>query len=157
VHCVDGASTNPVPPYTTWATAAATIQDAIDSAAAGEFVLVTNGIYSTGGRVMQGDLTNRAAIIRPMTVTSVSGAAESVIQGAWSPGSTNGPLAVRCAWLSDGAIMNGFTLTGGGTRTNSITSLQSGGGAAGNNLSNCFLLNCLLTGNAAHFQGGGCY
>src|SRR5208283_649253 len=104
----DAAGANPVPPYSTWTTAAITIQDAIDSAAAGDIVLATNGIYATGGRVMAGDLTNRVALNKSVIVTSVNGYSTTVIQGAWDPVSTNGtgPGAVRCAWLTNGAVLN---------------------------------------------------
>src|SRR5262249_56660290 len=51
-HYVDSNSQNPVVPYTNWATAARIIQDALDTAVAGDTVLVTNGIYETGGRVI---------------------------------------------------------------------------------------------------------
>ena len=50
VHLVSSASLNPAPPYLTWETAARAIQDAVDVAQVGAVVLVTNGVYGTGGR-----------------------------------------------------------------------------------------------------------
>src|SRR5262249_45832586 len=49
IHFVDASGSNPMTPYSTWATAATNIQDAIDSSTAGDIVLATNGIYSSGG------------------------------------------------------------------------------------------------------------
>ena len=51
VRYVNVNSANSTPPYTNWATAAVTIQDAVDAAMAGEHIEVTNGMYQTGGRV----------------------------------------------------------------------------------------------------------
>ncbi len=155
IHTVDAASASPVLPYTNWQNAASKIQDAINAASPGEIVLVTNGIYNTGGKVMSGDLTNRVALDKSLTAISVNGYAQTFIEGQWDAAATNGNGAVRCAWLANGALLNGFTLRNGATRGgNSITTnLQYGGGAW---LSpNAVISNCTLTNNSARFAGGG--
>src|SRR2546422_1069112 len=70
---VSQSSLLPVPPYTTWETAAHTIQDAIDMAEEGDEIVVTNGVYATGGKVLHERLTNRVAITTGITVRSVNG------------------------------------------------------------------------------------
>jgi hypothetical protein len=155
IHAVDAAGANPVTPYSTWATAATNIQDAINAASAGDIVLVTNGLYATGGKVMAGDLTNRVALDKPVTVLSVNGYTTTVIQGAWDPISTNGLGAVRCAWLTNNAVLIGFTLRNGATRASSGNydgPLESGGGAWC--FSNGIVSNCVLTNNSAIYGGG---
>ena len=175
---VDLNSTNPVPPYADWTTAATNIQDAIDAASDGDTVLVTNGIYATGGKVMYGDLTNRVALDKAVTVQSVNGPGLTTIQGAYTLPTGPGATAVRCAWLTNGASLVGFTLLGGATRSSGDqTNLQYAGGiwcASSNALvANCNIIsnqaatfgggvfqgslsNCVLTGNYAN-QGGGTY
>jgi hypothetical protein len=158
IHVVDAAGANPVSPYLTWATAATNIQDAINIASAGDIVLVTNGVYTTGGKVMAGDLTNRVALDRALTVMSVNGYAATVIQGAWDPATTNGPGAVRCAYLADGAVLNGFTLQNGATRAPVGTTfvggpLESGGGVWCVS-ANGVVSNCVLSNNCARYGGG---
>ena len=110
---VDLNCTNASTPFTDWTTAATNIQDAIDASVDADLILVTNGVYATGGRVMAGDLTNRVALNKALTVQSVNGPFATVIQGA---GATNGTSAVRCAWLTNGASLVGFTLQAGATR-----------------------------------------
>ena len=59
-YIANPSSASPVAPYLNWATAASTLQDAVDVANAGDIILATNGVYSVGGRVMAGDLTKSA-------------------------------------------------------------------------------------------------
>jgi len=157
MHVVNAAGVNPVPPYATWATAATTIQDAINAAAAGDIVLVTNGVYAAGGMVMAGNLTNRVALNLPLTVLSVNGYSVTAIQGAWDPAATNGAGAVRCAYVADGAVLNGFTLQNGATRATGDSGqggpLESGGGVWCNS-TNGIVSDCVLTNNSAVYGGG---
>jgi hypothetical protein len=155
VHTVNAAGVNPQPPFATWATAATNIQDAIDAASSNDIVLVTNGIYDAGGEVMAGGLTNRVALDKALMVVSLNGFAHTVIQGAWDSVSTNGPAAVRCAWLTNGAVLNGFTLQNGATwNTGDDLALQSGG-AVWCASTNALVSNCLLSNNFANYGGGG--
>ncbi|MCX6929467.1 MAG: hypothetical protein NT154_40570 [Verrucomicrobia bacterium] len=52
VRYVDARSTSPTPPYTNWASAARVIQDAADAASSGDEIVLTNGVYATGGLVV---------------------------------------------------------------------------------------------------------
>jgi hypothetical protein len=117
MHAVDAAGTNPAPPYFTWATAATNIQDAVDAALPGEIVLVTNGIYARGGRRYSNGITNRVLVTQPgLAIIGVNGYASTIIQGAWDPHTTTGPLAVRCCFLATNNVsLTGFTLQGGAT------------------------------------------
>ena len=155
IHAVDAFSANPVAPYSSWQTAATNIQDSIDAAGTGEIVLVTNGIYSSGGRAMSSDLTNRVALNKALTVISVNGYASTVIEGQWDSASTNGPGSIRCAWIGDGAALNGFTLRNGATRGGNFitTDLQYGGGAWLS--TNGVISDCVLSNNFARWGGGG--
>jgi hypothetical protein len=155
VHVVDAAGSNPVKPFSSWVTAATNIQDAIDAATAGDFVVVTNGLYATGGKAMVGSLTNRVVLTKPLVVASVNGPVATIIQGAWDPATMNGPLAVRCAWLTNGTTLNGFTLQNGATQlSGSLGSPLVSGGGVWCSSTNGVVSNCVLTNNSAVYGGG---
>jgi len=99
VHYVDVNSTNATPPYTNWTTAATVIQDAVDAAAAGDEVVVTNGTYDTG---LWGG--NRVVVNKPLNVRSVNGPTVTTIDGSGQ---------ARCVVLFNGAGLSGFTITHG--------------------------------------------
>jgi hypothetical protein len=176
VRYVDLNCTNPVSPYTNWATAAINIQNAVDGASDGDEILVTNGVYQTGGRLVLGDTTsNRLAITKAVTVQSVNGPSVTVIKGYQVPGITNGNSAVRCVYLANNAILIGFTLTNGATQSSSGSNM--GGGVRSQSMSavasNCVIVgnsavlgagsfsgtlnNCTLSNNVAQNAGGGAY
>ena len=146
IYYVATGSANPAAPYTSWATAATNIQDAVNVVSVpGAQVLVTNGTYAPY-RAYGGPLG--------LTVRSVNGAQFTIIDGGHSN---------QCASLSSDASLSGFTLTNGasqygagasgGTLSNCVLSGNSaynGGGAGG-----CTLNNCTLIGNSASNLGGG--
>ena len=154
IHYVKLGNATPIAPYTSWIIAATNIQDALDTAnQAGALVLVSNGIYATGGRVVYGALSNRVAITKPMTVRSVNGPAMTIIQGAGSVGDS----AVRCAYVGTNAVLEGFTLTEGSTRSSGDGDREQSGGGVWCESSGV-LSNCVFTGNwASYYGGGGCW
>jgi hypothetical protein len=153
VRYVNLNSPGPAPPYLGWPTAATNIQDAIDAAVDGDLVLVTNGLYRTGGRVVYGSLINRLVVNKAVAVKSVNGPAATRIEGTGPAGDT----AVRCAYLTNNASLIGFTLTNGATRSAGDLLTERSGGGAWCESTNCLLANCLLISNAVTACGAGVF
>jgi PKD repeat protein len=171
IHYVSLASPNPVAPFAGWATAATNIQQAVDAASiVGALVLVSNGVYQTGGQLAPGSdsNSNRLTVLKPVIVQSLNGPAVTHIKGG---------SQTRCAYLTNNAWLIGFTLTNGAAMSTYPTYLGGGGGVHGGSVSNCTLAgnsasgdsapgggayastlyNCLLTNNASGANGGGAH
>ena len=148
-------SPSPGPPYADWFSAATNIQDAVDAAQAGDTVLVVGGVYDTGGRAVVGTMTNRVVIDKAIRVESLMGPEVTIIEGCQVPGTTNGDDAIRCVYLASGAVLSGFTLTDGATRTDGDWSFEQSGGGLWCESSGALATNCILAGNSACYEGGG--
>lgn len=169
-YYVDINSPNPSPPYASLATAATSIQDAVDAATNGDLILVNDGDYNSGWRATPQTsgfpstvyyTTNRVVITNLVTVQSLNGPSAAIIDG----GGTN-----RCVDLGAGAVLSGFTLTNGKLGTlatnvsaQSITIITADGGGVsspninGRQTAGGTLSNCVLTANMASGYGGGAY
>src|SRR4051794_31196692 len=150
-------------PYASWTTAARSIQDAVDAALDGDEIVVTNGIYATGGRAVGTNaFLNRVAVDKALTLRSINGPQFTVIDGLKS---------VRCVFLTSNTVLSGFTLTNGyvkssgaGVSCDDATAVVTNCTLAGNLASNNFgggayggtLYNCMLAGNSAAYGGGAC-
>ncbi len=111
-HYVAAGNTNPVAPYTSWATAATSVQEAINAAEpGGAQVLVTNGTY---GPIYVAAL---------MSVRSINGPQFTTVSGGGG---------ARCATLATNALLSGFTLSNG-------FATGYGGGVYGGTLTDCTL------------------
>jgi hypothetical protein len=157
-HYVWPASPTPSSPYSSWATAARTIQDAVNAAQLpGALILVTNGVYSTGGEVVFGTMSNRVAVTKPVTVRSMNGPAVTSIRGVRVPITINGDTAIRCVYLTNQAQLIGFTLTNGATRLEGDFEREQSGGSIWCASISAMVSNCILVANAAvaggAFQG----
>jgi hypothetical protein len=155
-HYVDINGTNATAPYTDWSTAATNIQDAVDVSAGGDLVLVTNGVYATGGRRWFDSGTNRVTLTNAITLQSVNGPSVTFIVGNRVAGIgqtlTN---AARCVGMGNNAVLSGFTLTNGEGGSGNY---PAGGGVANITSGASTVTNCILSGNlATNSNGGGAY
>ena len=166
-------------PYSNWGSAAIAIQDAIDVATIpGSRVVVTNGIYASGGGVASGQTSsNRVMILDPIIVESLNGPNNTTILGASDPiTGTHGENSVRGVYMRTGEL-KGFTISNGYTSTPIILMIETRGGGVnawkGGFVSNCIVcvnfaydgggvaygtfVDCVIRGNSADNDGGGAY
>ncbi len=133
----------PTTNYTSWATAATNIQQAIDVAATDDLILVTNGTYYLSSQL----ILAKAVTLRSFKdgMTDREG---TVLDGGF-PATTN-----RCVLVTNAvAVIDSFTITNGYASTNSM--LGYGGGFY--LYSKGLVTNCVIAGNQAEARGGGGY
>jgi len=148
-------SPGPVEPYSSWMTAAHTVQAAVDLVMAGGIVVVTDGVYDAGFTVTPGyAANNRICITNPMTVYSVNGPDFTRIAGSGVP--SNGDVAIRGVYLAGGATLAGFTISDGCT-TGSTPYDACGAGVFVDSVSGGTLTNCVLQRNSSAGDGGAVY
>ncbi len=134
------------------------IQAAVDAAYPGQLIVVSNGVYNTGGAPKPGySLSNRVMISDAVTIRSVSGPDATIILGAPASGGGCGDDAVRCVYMTNGAELIGFTLSNGFTMTTAASWVfeLTGGGAMLDH--GGLVSNCTVAGNRAYSQGGGVF
>src|SRR5207248_8763280 len=102
---------------------------------------VSNGVYQSGSGV-GGGVANRVAVAKLLRVQSVNGPGVTTIGGG---------VGLRCAYLTGGVIMAGFTLRG-------ASGIQLGAGAfCETTAADAVISNCVFTANHAISQGSGVY
>jgi hypothetical protein len=123
-----------------WTHAKRTIQAAVDAAEDWDTVLVTNGLYDTGGRPEAGGRESyRVCIEKPIKLISVNGPEHTFIAGNYS--ATN---PVRGIYIGGFAMIEGFTIT----NCYATRASPYGSGNAGIVMNNpaTMVANCLITG-----------
>jgi hypothetical protein len=128
----------------------------VDVAIDGDTVLVTNGVYDSGGGVIPGyTLFNRLVITNDISVKSVNGPIVTIILGQPDPDTREfGTNAVRGVYMSSG-ILSGLTVSNGYTHFDyNIRDNSIGGGVFCLNITP-IITNCIISGNKAPYHGGG--
>lgn len=140
-HYVNVANPAPAAPYTNWATASTNIQSAINAAAAGGLVLVTNGTYTGAGKSISPYGLTMLAATNGITLRSVNGPDVTIING----------LGNKRGLIISNATVEGFTVTN--CTGDGFLTYKGGGGAMVGGWGR--LNNCILTGNKGLNYGGG--
>ena len=138
-HYVSTNSTTPGPPWTNWATAAHTIQEAVDGASSGDCVAVDDGVYALSSTIA---LTNGA------TLMSLNGPTNCILTGQ---------NLFRCILVSGtGSEVRGMSITQGKADYGAGVVCSNGGA----------VVNCSIYSNTATvdvgpwrppLRGGGAY
>ncbi|KAA9346688.1 putative Ig domain-containing protein [Larkinella humicola] len=167
-----GTNSNPAT-ATSWATATADLQGAINSLSAGGEVWVAGGTYkpTTGtNRDISFSLKNNVAIYggfvgteanrseRPaLNLTTPSSTTLSGDIGTVGDPADNSYHVIFNSGITSTAILNGFVITGGNASFNNLSNFRATGGGMLNANSNPTLINCRFISNTSFSGGGGIY
>ncbi len=121
----------PNPPYTSWADAARTIQDAVDVGEFGDTILINDGTYT---------LTNEISVNYTLIIKSVNGPNATIVDGNDSN---------RCFNITAPISIYGLTITNG------YTTFNGAGIYCSDN--STIVSNCIFDSNHADINGGGLY
>lgn len=132
----------PSAPYTTWVTAASSIQDAVDKAGTNDTVWVGAGRYTRPANFTNYIGTNVVFINKPLVLRSSNGVPEStIIDGG---GSSRGIAVFYLQTTSNLFVIDGFTVT-------NCYATNMGGGLLFNGDNLCrwtgVVVNCIITHN----------
>lgn len=137
-------------------------------------IVALPGVYDEGSKACSGtavhagtpSLACRVIVPKNTTLVSRDGPESTFIVGAASAdasadgkGLGRGPDAVRCAFLESGAVLRGFTVTGGRTavKDDGYEDDAFGGGVLGRSRTDTLVENCIVSNNASSCGGGGAY
>jgi hypothetical protein len=143
---------------TSWITAKKNIQAAIALTSDGDTVWVTNGVYNTGGDIAPGySLMNRVCITNAITVQSVNGPTETLIEGSAGTNGGNDVDSVRGVFMTNNCLLVGFTITNGFTGTWRAPGARNTTGGGVWLTMGCVVSNCHLIGCSSEDSGGGAF
>lgn len=117
-----------------------------------------SGFYQKGDGICE--LPSRAVVVNGVTLVADEGPEVTSIVGETSTSPDaygNGPGAMRCVTLGNGAKVSGFTLTGGHTLAETTVDSDDdkyGGAVLSLSMTGSVMENCIITGNGA-VNGGG--
>ena len=154
IHFVNKNNSTPVPPYSSWESAAKNIHDAVDVANNGGKIFVNNGIYMINSSI---------DVYKSLKIQSVNGPKKTIVDGNNSVGCFN--LHYFNTTVSGFTITNGisvFYLNSGGVSCFDTTPVITNCFISGNSASyfaggvmNGTVNNCIISGNSANYFGGG--
>lgn len=129
IRYVSATSTNPLPPFASWDTAATNLAAAVAATTNGDLVLVGDGEYR---------LTGEIAVTRGISIVGANGASAAIIDAGG---------VSRCFTLAhSNALLDGLCIRGGSASHGAGVYLTAG-----------TLQNCTVFSNQATSRGGGIY